>query len=93
MGSRNLLAVAVLMVCGVLLVNGIPRPVEADQPSMRTQWEYKSIIEITQSDISVADSGLLNQAGSVGWELVAVLEGPTPRAKQFILKRPRSPKD
>ena len=91
MANRNLLVVAGLLVCGAALINSNPRPVEADQPAARTQWEYKSIIEISQSDVSVADNGLLNQAGTVGWELVAVLDGPVPHAKQFVLKRPKSP--
>ena len=81
-------ASSVLMLC-----TSMQRPVAAFQPMSRPQWEYKSIIELSQNDIAISETGLLNQAGTVGWELVAVMEGPSPTAKQYLLKRPRHPKD
>ncbi|QDT52955.1 hypothetical protein Pan44_09690 [Caulifigura coniformis] len=78
-----------LAVGGLFALAASGRPATAFQSPKNQQWEYKSIIEISQNDIVVSDGGLLNQAGNVGWELVAVIDGPSPKAKQFVMKRPK----
>jgi hypothetical protein len=87
MSIRNLRTDVLLAICGLLLVFKLQPPAAAFQDAKPQLWEYKSIIEISPNDFAVSEGGLLNQAGGLGWELVAVVEGPSPRAKQFILKR------
>jgi hypothetical protein len=77
----------VLLAGAILAFATLQRPVAALQETKYKQWEYKSIIEISANDFAVADAGLVNQAGNLGWEVVAVIDGPSPRARQFILKR------
>jgi len=91
MSRRQVPLLVILLVGCAWIANAFQRPVAAYQPTppQRQFWEYKSIIEIAKGDIAVAESGLLNQAGAVGWELVSVIDGPEPRAKQYILKRPK----
>ena len=87
MSIRAERSICLLIVGGLLAMVVSGRPAAALQPPKNQQWEYKSIIELSQSDIVVSETGLLNQAGNLGWELVAVLEGPGPKTKQFVLKR------
>jgi len=89
MSIRAERSVILLVVGGLFAVALSVRPATAFQAPKLQQWEYKSIIEISQNDIVVADAGLLNQAGNVGWELVAVIDGPSPKARQFVMKRPK----
>ena len=87
MSFRYVRADFLILAAGIVFLASLQRPVAALQAPKIQAWEYKSIIELSQSDIAVSETGLLNQAGSIGWELVAVIEGPAPKAKQFILKR------
>ena len=87
MSIRNVRAEVLLVVGGLLVFATLHRPVAALQESKQERWEYKSIIEISANDFAVADAGLVNQAGNLGWELVSVIEGPSPKARQFIMKR------
>lgn len=89
MSIRNVRADLLLVVGGLVVFAALQGPVAALQEAKHRQWEYKSIIEISASDFAIADAGLVNQAGNLGWELVSVIEGPSPKAKQFILKRPK----
>ncbi|HVJ67585.1 MAG TPA: hypothetical protein VM510_06350 [Caulifigura sp.] len=95
MSRRSVPTLVLLSVCSALVVHNVQKPAAAWQPSapQRQLWEYKSIIEIAKNDIAVSENGLLNQAGMVGWELVAVTEGPAPTARQYILKRLRTPRE
>lgn len=95
MSRRSVPTLILVSVCSALLVSNLQRPAAAWQPPSppRQLWEYKSIVEIAQNDIAVSENGLLNQAGLVGWELVSVIDGPAPRAKQYILKRPRTARE
>jgi hypothetical protein len=87
MSIRNVRADLLLVVGGLLVFTALNRPVAAWQETKRQQWEYKSIIEISPNDFAISEGGLVSQAGGLGWELVSVIEGPSPRAKQFIMKR------
>jgi hypothetical protein len=87
MSIRNVRADVLLVAGGLLFFATLHRPVAALQETKPKQWEYKSIIEISANDFAIAEAGLVNQAGNLGWELVSVIDGPSPRAKQFILKR------
>jgi hypothetical protein len=87
MSIRNVRVDVLLVMGGLLLFATLQRPVAALQESKPQRWEYKSIIEISANDFAIADAGLVNQAGNLGWELVSVIDGPSPKARQFILKR------
>jgi len=76
-----------LLCCGLALFTLLSRPIAALQEPRPQQWEYKSIIEISSNDFAISETGLVNQAGNLGWELIDVIDGPSPRARQFILKR------
>jgi hypothetical protein len=87
MSIRSVRADVLFVVGALLLFAALQRPVGALQETKHHKWEYKSIIEISANDFAIADAGLVNQAGNLGWELVDVIEGPSPKARQFILKR------
>lgn len=64
------------------------RPVGPDlyPPPMSAQtWEYATVPLLTH-----ATKQILDQWGADGWELVAVLPGPTGEQHVAYLKRPRS---
>lgn len=50
-----------------------------------TTWEYATVPLLTH-----ATKQILDQWGADGWELVAVLPGPTGEQHVAYLKRPRS---
>jgi hypothetical protein len=87
MSIRNARAGVLLIVGGLLFFATLHEPAAALQEVKHQKWEYKSIIEISANDFAIAEAGLVNQAGNLGWELVAVTDGPSPKARQFILKR------
>jgi hypothetical protein len=90
MSIRSARTDVLLIMCGLLLFLNLQHPAAALQEQPKHQkWEYKSIIEISGNDFAVADAGLVNQAGNLGWELVSVIDGPSPKARQFVLKRPK----
>lgn len=52
--------------------------------SQPTQWEYATVPLLTH-----ATKQILDQWGADGWELVAVLPGPTGEQHVAYLKRPK----
>ena len=54
------------------------------QPSQRVQWEYATVPLLVH-----ATKQILDNWGQDGWELVAVIQGPSSEQLVAYLKRPK----
>ena len=53
-------------------------------------WEYKTIAQNPDAEISEGSKSMLNRLGNDGWELCAAVQGERQdRPCYFVLKRPR----
>lgn len=67
-----------------MLAVGPAPPDKLSAMSQPTQWEYATVPLLTH-----ATKQILDQWGADGWELVAVLPGPTGEQHVAYLKRPK----